>query len=83
VDIKGHFRQTLIERREQAGLTPAELASRAGIETAQVEAIEAGEEGADLELITKFAGSLGIPVEDLLTDLSWEPGEGPDTLGPH
>jgi transcriptional regulator with XRE-family HTH domain len=69
MDVKKRFAQDLIEQREQAGLTPAELAAAAAIELPRLEAIEGAEEQPNLETLVKLAGSLGITIGYLTAGL--------------
>jgi putative transcriptional regulator len=54
------------ERRETAGLTQAELSSRAGIGRVTLTRIETGEHSPRTETLTAIARALGVEVEDLI-----------------
>ena len=54
------------ERREAAGLTQAELATRAGIGRVTLTRIERGEHSPRTETLTAIARALGAEVEDLI-----------------
>ncbi|MCE2502021.1 MAG: helix-turn-helix transcriptional regulator [Dehalococcoidia bacterium] len=54
------------ERREAAGLTQADLSSRAGIGRVTLTRIENGERSPRTETLTAIARTLGVEVEDLI-----------------
>ena len=54
------------EYRETAGLTQAEMSSRAGIGRVTLTRIEAGEHSPRTETLTAIARTLGVEVEDLI-----------------
>ena len=54
------------EYRETAGLTQAELSSRAGIGRVTLTRIETGEHSPRTETLTAIARALGVEVEDLI-----------------
>ena len=54
------------ERRETAGVTQAELSSRAGIGRVTLTRIEKGEHSPRTETLTAIARALGVEVEDLM-----------------
>lgn len=54
-------------RREQRGITSAELARRAGISKANLSGIESGRGNPTLETMNALALALAIPLTDLLT----------------
>lgn len=76
MDVGKRFAQNVTGQRETKGLSPEELAGLASIPPAQLEAIESGAEQPELETLVKLAGSLGVPVGDLIVGLTWEPGDG-------
>jgi transcriptional regulator with XRE-family HTH domain len=82
MDVTKRFAQNLIEQRKSRGIAPAALAESASISLAQLEAIENCEEQPGLETLAKLAGSLGVPVGDLMAGLNWDPGDGFRTSGP-
>jgi transcriptional regulator with XRE-family HTH domain len=58
---------TLRERRQQAGLTQAELAGRAGVSRQLVQAVEAGENTPAVDAALALARALSCTVEELFT----------------
>ena len=60
--LGGHIR----DFRETAGLTQAELSSRAGIGRVTLTRIETGEHSPRTETLTAIARALGVEVEDLI-----------------
>jgi transcriptional regulator with XRE-family HTH domain len=82
MDVTKRFAHNLIEQRNKAGLAPEDLAGLASIKLAHLEAIEKSEEQPELETLAKLAGSLGVPVGDLMAGLTWDPGDGFRTSGP-
>jgi transcriptional regulator with XRE-family HTH domain len=82
MDVSKRFARNLSEQREERGLAPEDLAKAASISPAHLRAIENCEEQPEMETLVKLAGSLGVPVGDLLAGLTWDPGEGFRTSGP-
>lgn len=60
------FGLRLTQLREERGLSIAELAARAGIDTRDIFAIEAGEKDIHLTTIFRLAEGLGVPASQLL-----------------
>lgn len=60
--------------RKRAKLSQEELAVRASLHRTAVGQLERGERVARVDTLIKLAGSLGIPPEELLDGMSWEPG---------
>ena len=58
------------ERREAAGLTQAELSSRAGVGRVTLTRIEKGEHSPRTETLTAITRALGVEVEDLILPAS-------------
>ncbi len=72
--IAARFGRNLAHCRKRAKLSQEELAVRASLHRTAVGQIERGERTARLDTVVKLAGSLGIPPEELLDGLGWEPG---------
>jgi transcriptional regulator with XRE-family HTH domain len=68
------FGSNLAYCRRRAKLSQEELAVRASLHRTAVGQIERGERVARVDTVIKLAGSLGIPPEELLDGLGWEPG---------
>jgi transcriptional regulator with XRE-family HTH domain len=64
---RSQFAARLRELREQASMTQAQLAERAGIHLSAVTRIEHGLRTPGLETAGKLAGALGVRVDDLLS----------------
>jgi transcriptional regulator with XRE-family HTH domain len=60
--------------RRRARLSQEELAVMASLHRTAVGQIERGERVCRVDTLVKLAGSLGIPPEELLDGLGWEPG---------
>jgi transcriptional regulator with XRE-family HTH domain len=82
MDLTERFAQNLTDQRKKKGLSPGDLAELASISPPRLEAIESGAEQPELETLVKLAGSLGVPVADLVAGLGWDPGDGFRTSGP-
>ncbi len=72
--VAARFGRNLAYCRKRAGFSQEELAVRASLHRTAVGQIERGERTARLDTVVKLAGSLGIPPEELLDELGWEPG---------
>jgi len=65
------------DRREAASLTPDQLAARAGLDPAELEAVEAGLRDPAFTTLCRLARALGLPVAALFDDAPFD-----DALGP-
>jgi transcriptional regulator with XRE-family HTH domain len=73
VDFAERFARNLARHRKAAGLTQEELSVRAGLNRSQVGLIEQGNRLPRIDTFVKLVGALGIPAEELLDGLKWEP----------
>jgi transcriptional regulator with XRE-family HTH domain len=73
VDIAERFAENLARCRKTAGLTQEALSIRAGLNRSQVGLIECGDRLPRIDTFIKLVGALGIPAEELLDGLRWEP----------
>jgi transcriptional regulator with XRE-family HTH domain len=73
VDFAERFAGNLARHRKAAGLTQEELSIRAGLNRSQVGLIEQGNRLPRIDTFVKLVGALGIPAEQLLEGLKWEP----------
>ena len=73
------FAGNLARHRKATGMSQEELSVRAGLNRSQVGQIEQGNRLPRLDTFVKLVGALGIPAEELLDGLRWEPG--PTTTG--
>lgn len=69
------FGRNLASARKRAGLSQEDLGVRASLHRTAVGQLERGERVARTDTLVKLAGSLGVEPGDLLTGLSWQPGE--------
>ncbi|HEX3174588.1 MAG TPA: helix-turn-helix transcriptional regulator [Solirubrobacterales bacterium] len=60
--------------RRRAKLSQEALAVRASLHRTAVGQLERGERVARVDTLIKLAGSLGIPPEELLNGMGWDPG---------
>ncbi len=68
------FGRNLAYCRRRAKLSQEELAVRASLHRTAVGQLERGERVARVDTVVKLAGSLGIPPEELLDGMGWNPG---------
>ncbi len=73
MDVAERFAENLARCRKTAGLTQEELSIRAGLNRSQVGLIERGDRLLRIDTFIKLVGALGIPAEELLDGLRWEP----------
>jgi transcriptional regulator with XRE-family HTH domain len=72
--LTDQFGRNLAYCRKRANLSQEELAVRASIHRTAVGQLERGERVARVDTLVKLAGALGIPAEELLDGLGWNPG---------
>lgn len=72
--LADQFGQNLAYCRRRARLSQEELAVRASIHRTAVGQLERGERVARVDTLIKLAGAIGIPPEELLDGLDWDPG---------
>jgi transcriptional regulator with XRE-family HTH domain len=72
--LADQFGRNLAYCRKQAKLSQEELAVRASIHRTAVGQLERGERVARVDTLIKLSGALGIPPEELLDGLGWDPG---------
>lgn len=68
------FGENLKYHRKKSGLSQEELASRAEVHRTQVSQLERAKHLPRLDTFVRLVGALGIPPEDLLDGLSFQPG---------
>lgn len=73
--VAAQFGDNLRCCRRRAGISQEETAVRASLHRTAVGQLERGERVARVDTLIKLAGALGIHAGELLTGLSWEPGE--------
>jgi transcriptional regulator with XRE-family HTH domain len=74
VKVADQFGRNLSYCRRRAKLSQEELAVRASLHRTAVGQLERGERVARVDTVVKLAGSLGIPPEELLDGMGWDPG---------
>ena len=74
--VADQFGHNLAYCRRRAKLSQEELAVRASLHRTAVGQLERGERVARVDTAIKLAGSLGIPPEELLDGMGWDPGGG-------
>jgi len=72
--VADQFGRNLAFCRRRAKLSQEELAVRASLHRTAVGQLERGERVARVDTAIKLAGSLGIPPEELLDGMGWNPG---------
>jgi transcriptional regulator with XRE-family HTH domain len=72
--VADQFGRNLAFCRRRAKLSQEELAVRASLHRTAVGQLERGERVARVDTAIKLAGSLGIPPEELLDGMGWDPG---------
>lgn len=73
-EMKTRFGQNLAPCREGAEVSQEELSFRASIHRTEVSLLERGERMPRVDTALRIAGSLGVPLEDLVAGLEWRPG---------
>ncbi len=72
--MKVRFGQNLARCREGADVSQEELSFRASIHRTEVSLLERGERMPRVDTALRIAGSLGVPLDDLVAGLEWRPG---------
>lgn len=73
-EMKTRFGQNLARCREGAEVSQEELSFRASIHRTEVSLLERGERMPRVDTALRIAGSLGVPLDDLVAGLEWRPG---------
>lgn len=73
-EMKIRFGQNLARCREGAGISQEELSFRASIHRTEVSLLERGERMPRVDTALRIAGSLGVPIDDLVAGLEWRSG---------
>jgi transcriptional regulator with XRE-family HTH domain len=72
--MKARFGKNLARCRERADVSQEELSFRAAIHRTEVSMLERGERMPRVDTALRLAGSLGVPLDDLVAGLEWKPG---------
>ncbi len=73
-EMKVRFGQNLARCRDGADVSQEELSFRASIHRTEVSLLERGERMPRVDTALRIAGSLGVPLDDLVSGLEWRPG---------
>jgi transcriptional regulator with XRE-family HTH domain len=73
-EMRLRFGQNLARCREGANVSQEELSFRASIHRTEVSLLERGERMPRVDTALRIAGSLGVPLDDLVAGLEWRPG---------
>jgi len=73
-EMKLRLGANLARCREAAGISQEELSFRASIHRTEVSLLERGERIPRVDTALRLAGSLGVPLNDLVAGLEWRPG---------
>lgn len=73
-EMKVRFGQNLARFRNRADVSQEELSFRASIHRTEVSLLERGERMPRVDTALRIAGSLGVPLDDLVAGLEWRPG---------
>lgn len=73
-EMKVRFGENLARCREGADVSQEELSFRASIHRTEVSLLERGERMPRVDTAMRIAGSLGVPLDDLVAGLEWKPG---------
>jgi transcriptional regulator with XRE-family HTH domain len=73
-EMKVRFGQNLARCRDGADVSQEELSFRASIHRTEVSLLERGERMPRVDTALRIAGSLGVPLDDLVAGLEWRPG---------
>lgn len=68
------FGVNLARCRAAAGISQEELSFRASLHRTQISLLERGERMPRVDTALRLAGSLGVPLDDLVAGLEWRPG---------
>jgi len=72
--MKVRFGKNLARCRERAAVSQEELGFRASLHRTEVSLLERGERMPRVDTALRLAGSLGVPLDDLVAGLEWQPG---------
>jgi transcriptional regulator with XRE-family HTH domain len=73
-EMKVRFGKNLARFRNRADVSQEELSFRASIHRTEVSLLERGERMPRVDTALRIAGSLGVPLDDLVSGLEWRPG---------
>lgn len=73
-EMRVRFGENLVRCRERADVSQEELGFRAALHRTEVSLLERGERMPRVDTALRIAGSLGVPLDDLVAGLEWRPG---------
>ena len=68
------FAKNLVGCRKRADVSQEELSFRASLHRTEISMLERGERLPRVDTALRLAGSLGVPLDDLVAGLEWRPG---------
>src|SRR5436190_3005970 len=74
IELKEHVAHNLIRCREAAGISQEELSYRASLNRTEISLLERGQRMPRIDTAVRVAGSLGVPLDELVVGIKWEPG---------
>ena len=74
-EARNHLALTVERLIRQKEFSLDEVAKRSGVDRGTIERVLRGEAEADLDLIYRLAGSLGVEPRHLFAGIAWLPGE--------
>lgn len=75
LNVASGFAKNLARIRTDADLTQEELAVRAQMDRAAINALESGRRVPRIDTLLRIAAALDIPPGEFLDGIEWEPGE--------
>jgi transcriptional regulator with XRE-family HTH domain len=73
--VAATFGKNLARHRRRIGLSQEALALRASLHRTEIGLLERGERTPRIDTIVKLAGGLGVPLNQLVEGITWNPGE--------
>ena len=74
-EIAVRFGENLLRARRLACLSQEQAAQRASLHRTAIGMLEHGERVPRIDTLVKLASALEVPSEDLLTGITWAPGQ--------
>ena len=73
-EMKIRFGENLARCREDAEVSQEELGFRASLHRTEISLLERGQRMPRVDTALRLAGSLDVPLDDLVSGLEWRPG---------
>jgi transcriptional regulator with XRE-family HTH domain len=74
-EIAVRFGENLLRARRRVRLSQEQVAQRASLHRTAIGMLEHGERVPRIDTLVKLASTLEVPPEDLLTGITWAPGQ--------